>query len=131
MDEFSAIFTKYIIPHWPFYAAVVIFYSVGEVMKKTVTKEMAKAKKWAWYFRSTLALHPIVGGVFLGLVPGMPASAGFDATTAGKCLYFAVAGALCSVIVNTVKQWAKNKGLKLGEEEKPPESALPSQPPPE
>lgn len=129
MEELSALFLK-AKPHWPFLAACVIFYAIGEVMKKTVTKEMAKKKKWAWYFRRTLPLHPMLGGIVVGLIPGMPASAGVE-TIAGKCLYFALAGATCSWVVNTAKQWAKGKGLPVGEEEKPPESALPSQPPPE
>jgi len=108
----------------------VIFYSIGEVMKKTITKEMATKNKRAWFFRRTLPLHPVLAGIVVGMLPGMPASPEV-VTIAEKCLYFALAGATCSWVVNSAKHWARDRGLPVGEEEKSPDSAFPSQPPPE
>ena len=68
--------------------------------------------EFLWWMRKTLPLHPVVYGVILGIIPGMPASPGVE-SIAAKCLYFAGAGILSTWIFSLAKQLLKKRGIEL------------------
>ena len=99
--------------HWPFFAAAFIFWSIGNVMKRVISKTLAARSKVAWLFRATMPIHPVILGAALGaLVPSLPASDGV-ATAGGKALYFAAAGVSCNWIFNWVRHWAAMKNIRI------------------
>jgi len=119
-----------LLPHWPFVAAMMIFMVVGEVATKNVfTKDAHKTNKPVWLFwwgRKTLALHPILAGMFLGLVWRNP-EAGVD-TLVESMAYFALAGT-CSVwAYEFLKGVAKKEGIDL--DLPGVDSSIPPPPPP-
>lgn len=107
--------------HWPFLAASLIFAVIVQMLKGTCyTKaNILKYKQsipWVgellWWMRKTLPMHPVVYGVILGLIPGIPASPGVE-TVAAKCLYFALAGICSTWIFGILKSIAKKRGIEL------------------
>lgn len=98
--------------HWPFVAAALIFGLFGATMKRVVSKELAAKSRAAWVFRATMPLHPIVAGIGLGLIPGMPVSPGVD-TAAARALYFAFAGVSSTWVYEALRHWARSRGIKI------------------
>lgn len=114
MEITSEVFNALIV-HWPFVAALVIFMLVGQVVKTNIfTKTAHQTKKPAWLFwwgRKTLTLHPILGGMLLGLVWRNP-EPGID--TLVECMgYFALSGALSVWAYEFLKGLAKKQGIDL------------------
>jgi len=115
MGEIAEFVNTNVLPHWPFVAAMTIFMVVGQVMSKNVfTRDAHKTNKPVWLFwwgRKTLALHPILAGMILGLiwrdpeegVKGLAASMG----------YFAMAGTFSVWAYETLKGLAKKEGIDL------------------
>jgi len=101
-----------ILPHWPFFAAAIIFGVVGKIVKRLVPASNAG---WKFWFRRSLPAHPILAGLGLGLIPGMPISPGVE-NTAGHMAYFALAGALSTNVYDFIRHWIKSRGIKLSDE---------------
>ena len=110
--------------HWPFVAAMLIFATVGQVLKGTVWTER-NFLKWRvdkpnailwrvfWWGRKTMPLHPVAVGALCGrFVPGLPASPGVEGATA-LMLYFAFAGIGSTWAFAFVKAAAKKRGIDL------------------
>ena len=64
-------------PWWPFVAKVLVLWFLGQFFKKRVwTKARAKVNQFHAVMRSTMMLHPFVGGIAWGaMYPMLPASA--------------------------------------------------------
>jgi hypothetical protein len=97
MDPTIDFFKEWVIPHWPWFAAAVIFGYMGVAFKKVITPEVAERSKLAWWFRATLPLHPVVAGLVVGALDVFPTSLG-AAGRAGGALYYGVAGAASSYV---------------------------------
>lgn len=96
--------------HWSFGAAAVIFYAIGETMKLgPLGAERAREVEFVRLIRRwfPLPLHPIVAGVVLGLIPGIPLSVEREGLSAP--LYYAAAGAVSVVYRNILREWQKFK----------------------
>lgn len=104
------ILETYVLPHWAFFGAAIIFAVFGQITKKFIfTHERAAKSKAMRWGRRTLALHPVASGALLGLVPGISG----DMTTAESCLYFATAGVLSTWIYSALKGFAKSRGVEV------------------
>jgi len=121
-----------VLAHWPFVMATLILAIVGQVAKTTIfSTDLLKRTHGSrmgellWVGRKTLPLHPVVAGMALGFVPGMPVSPGV-LTLAAKVLYFAGAGMASTWAFAILKGVAKEKGYDLNI---PTESVAPSAPP--
>ena len=123
----------YVIPHWPFIFACLIFAMGGQVAKATVfTKANVLKYKQSgpalvgeliWWGRKTLPMLPVVLGFMLGSMPGMPVSSVMvDPTQAAVQLYYAGAGIVSTWAFAILKSVAKKKGIEL---DFPRESAVP------
>jgi hypothetical protein len=111
--------------HWPFIAAALIFWALGNASKRLVTKKMAAKYKLAWIYRATMPGHPVAAGALLGyFVTSLPVSAGVT-TPGGRALYFALAGVFCAWVFDWLKHYAASRGVTL----KPPEPSMPPEPP--
>jgi len=121
--------------HWPFLAAMLFFAVLTQVLKGTVfTQENVvkyKTKKHVlgeliWWGRKSLPLHPVIFGMGLGFIPGVPVSAGVE-TIAAKVFYFAFAGLVSTWAFAVVKSLAKKRGIDLeAVEDTPTSPSLPS-----
>lgn len=99
--------------HWPFIAAFGLFYTVGRIMKNgPLSSERALEVPWVRSVRRwfPLPLHPIMFGVLLGLVPGVPVSLDADKARFGASLYFGAAGVLSIVWHDLYREWSRHKG---------------------
>lgn len=106
----------YSLRHWPFFAAAVVFMSIGEVLKRSVwTKERARARgslRWLWYTgRVTLPIHPVCAGFFVGLIWDEPER---YVSGPAACFYFAAAGALSVWLYQIIKSVLRRRGLSVG-----------------
>lgn len=102
-----------LLEHWPFILTALVFGGVGQAVKQTLwTKANAKKHTICWWGRKTMPAHPVVLGVLLGLVPGMPASPGVE-TTAAVALYYAGAGMFSTWGFALLKGFAKKRGYDL------------------
>ena len=115
MDGIAEFINTNLLPHWPFVAAMVVFMIIGRVATKSVFTKDAHKKRlpvWFWWWgRKTLPLHPIVAGMFLGLLWGNP-EAGVDTTA--ECMgYFALAGGISVWAYEFLKGIAKKEGIDL------------------
>lgn len=120
-----------LLPHWPALAWMAIAGITGRVMNKTVfTKAQATAKRDApwkahfwWWGRNTLALHPLVAGLILGVFWRNPEGAETPWPTIASSMYFGAAGMLSTSAYEIVKGLLKKKGIDLdgGESVMPPE----------
>lgn len=108
MDEETQGLIEFAIANWTFIAAMLVFASIGMGMKRLVP---AHPKGWRRWFRATMPVHPVIAGALLGLVPTVPA--GIEASTAGRCLYFAMAGVFSTWAYSVVKQLLAKKGIVL------------------
>lgn len=117
--------------HWAFFAAALIFSVVGQVMKGAVfTKERIArhyvSKPWLnkllWWGRKTLPLHPVIAGVAIANVPGMPVPA-MITSGAGAMLYFGLAGIFSTWAFDILQGVLKKQGIELS-------SVMDSRPPP-
>lgn len=109
----------FIVPHWGFLVVSAVFAIVGQVTKGTiwtrdnVIKHQGSWKHHVlWWGRKTMPLHPVIGGLALGLLPGMPLPEAIDTTTQ-SVLYYVGAGVSSTWIFSVVKQMAKKKGIDL------------------
>lgn len=108
----------FLLSHWPFIAFAVICVGLAQaekglfLTKKRIEGGNKLTASWLWWARKTLPLHPAIWGVIVGLVPGMPASE-MVTTVAGKCLYFAGAGAASTWLFAIAKGIAKQRGFNL------------------
>lgn len=110
-----------VVVHWPFVAAALIFASIGQFMKATVftTDNILKYKAlrpWfgelLWWGCKSLPLHPVLAGVALSFVPGIPAPEMLK-TQAATTLYFAAAGLASTWAFAVVKGLAKKNDFDL------------------
>jgi hypothetical protein len=115
MESVMEIVNNYVLPQWPFFAAMLVFMIIGEVMTRNVFTRTAHHHHkpvWFWWWgRKTLALHPIITGMLLGCFWRNPVD-GVD-TLVEACAYFAMAGALSVWAYETIKGIAKNQGVEL------------------
>lgn len=125
----------FIVPHWGFLVVSACMAIMGQVSKGTIwTKENITkykvSKPWLgeilWWGRKTMPLHPVLAGMILGLLPGMPLPETVQPGTQAV-LYYIGAGVSSTWIFSVVKQMAKKKGIDL---ELPGQSVVPSPPPP-
>lgn len=117
-----------LLPHWPILVAALIFAALGQLAKGAVfTPEAIKAASrrgkltplghLLWWGRKTLPLHPVLAGLALGMVPGMPLSPGVPATAAAACLYYAGAGILSTYGFSLLKGLLKRHDLDLEQDQ--------------
>jgi hypothetical protein len=104
--------------HWPFVVAALIFAAFGQTAKRTVfTWEQIGDgrgwRSWLWWGRKTMPLHPVLCGVLLGLVPGIPTSPSVPTSTAASCLYYAGAGVVSTWIFDLLRGLLKSRGVEL------------------
>lgn len=93
---------------WPFLLMIAIFWVVGEQVKKNSPGPTA-SRFWNIYYR-TLTLHPIIGGVILGLIPGMPLPVAVAQIGAlAGSLFYGGAGAVSVISYDVFKTWIKHK----------------------
>jgi len=121
--------------HWPFVAAMLIFATIGQVLKGTVwternflrwRTETPNAVLWRffWWGRKTMPLHPVAVGALVGVLWSLPVADKVD-TRAAAVLYFAFAGIMSTWAFAIAKGWAKKKGIDLklpGTSKPPPDS---------
>lgn len=94
---------RYVLPHWPFVSVSIVLYVVGRILKKKVyTHERARNHAAFRWLRATMALHPMIAGFFLGLIPDVPVSPGVHGTLAAS-IYYMLAGACASVVYDTIR----------------------------
>jgi hypothetical protein len=115
MDEIATFLNTNVLPHWPFFAALVLFMISGQVVTTNIfTKTAHRERKpvWFWWWgRKTLALHPMVLGILLGIVWRKP-EVGVD--TLPECMaYFATAGGLSVWGYEFLRGLAKKQGIDL------------------
>jgi len=104
----------FLILHWPFIAFGLIAGLLTKLGKATVfSAERARAHRGWWWGRKWLPAIPVGLGALVGLIPGMPASAGVE-TVAAKCLYFACSGVLCVYLYTLIQRRMKER-TELGE----------------
>lgn len=115
MDSIATSISTYILPHWPFVAATMIFMITGQVVKTSVfTKDAYRTRKPVWFFwwgRKTLALHPILGGMLLGFIWRNPEAA--VTSLPGSMCYFAMAGCFSVWAYELIKGIAKREGFDI------------------
>jgi hypothetical protein len=115
MDGIAEFVNTNLLPHWPFVSGMMIFMIIGRVMSKNIFfKDAHKTNKPVWLFwwgRKTLALHPIVAGLMLGMIWRDP-EAGVKGLAASMG-YFAMAGAFSVWAYETLKGIAKKEGIDL------------------
>lgn len=104
-----------ILPHWPFFTAMVIFTITGQVAKEAVFPKrgwLTRKPVWLFYWgRKTLPLHPILLGAGLGLVWRNPDP--LTTNLPASMAYFAFAGALSVWCFEVVKALLKKEGIDL------------------
>jgi hypothetical protein len=115
MDETLTFINSYVLPHWPFFSALLFFMIIGQVLVKNVfTKEASLSNKplWFWWWgRKTLPLHPIILGLLLGLMWTNPEPGIVNGV---PCMaYFATAGGLSVWVYEFIKGIAKKKGINI------------------
>ena len=106
-------FTEHMLVHWPWLVGCLGFYVIGKFMSAQVwTKKRAftkgKMRQFFHLIRRTMAAHPIITGLILGGVPGMPVSPGVEGL-ASAVLYWGSAGLCSSFAVHMAAQWVKKK----------------------
>lgn len=89
-------------PYWGWLTVVAILAAVGEVLKRVVTDARAKRSAAAYWYRATLALHPVLAGAVLGALPGMPLPDGVSGLVQ-SVLYYAGAGMASAWAYDVVK----------------------------
>lgn len=103
-----------LLPHWPFPAAIAVFYVIVKAMKAgPLSAKRAQEVRWVRWVRRwfPLPLHPIVAGAGLGFVPGVPVSPGVELWELGPAIYFGGAGAIAVLWRNIWREWCKYKGV--------------------
>lgn len=103
IDKLLAILTS----HWPFLAVALILGILGEVMKGLILgsdNKKVSESLFAYFYKKTLALHPIFAGALMGAVlsatiPDVVMTGGLVSSV----LYFAVSGALSNTIYSLLK----------------------------
>jgi hypothetical protein len=101
-----------VLEHWSFAAAFVVFYAVGQTLKKgPLSASRASEVSFVRFVRRwlPLPLHPILAGVLLGFVPGLPVSVDTQGEHLAPSLYYGAAGALSVVWRNVFREWQKFK----------------------
>ena len=115
METAIEFLNDWIIPHWPFISWCVIAMVVGQVMVKNIfTKKHAETlrPKWLWYWaRKTLPLHPVLGGLVIGIFWRDPEPAVMGVVPA--MAYFGVAGALSLWLFEFFSRVAAKRGVTL------------------
>lgn len=101
--------------HLPFVSAFGVFYVFGKTMKSgPLSAERALQVPWVRVMRRWLPLpmHPILAGIALGFIPGIPVSSGVTEMFGryGASFYFCGAGVLSVVWHDVYKEWTKHKG---------------------
>lgn len=115
MDSAVSFINTNLLPHWPFFAAMIILMITGQVVKTNIfTKDAYKTKKplWLYYWgRKTLALHPILAGMILGTIWKNPEA---GVKTVPACMgYFAMAGAFSVWAYELLKGLAHKEGIDI------------------
>jgi hypothetical protein len=115
MEEITTFVNTQLLPHWPFFAVMVIFMVIMQVVKSNVfTKKAHETHKpvWLWWWgRKTLALHPLALGALLGLVWRNP-EPGIE--TLPACMaYFSLSGALSIAAYEVIKGLLAKKGINI------------------
>jgi hypothetical protein len=100
---------------WPFLLMIVIFWVVGEQVKKNAPGPNV-SKFWNIYHR-TLTLHPIISGVLLGLIPGIPLPVAVAAIgDLAGALFYGGSGAMSVISYDIFKTWIKHKIKSIDKE---------------
>ena len=106
-----------LLPHWPLIAASGAFYVFNQTMKKgPLSPARAKEIAWVRFIRRwfPLPLHPLVLGVAVGCIPGIPVSPGVEAWAFGPELYYLGAGTLAVLARDIFREWQKYRGVSSG-----------------
>lgn len=111
MESTVAFFNEWILPHWPFFAAAIIFGYLGVAMKRVLKPEVVERSQVAWWLRATLPLHPVFTGIVVGAFNVLPTSAGVEGH-AGSALYFGFAGAVSTWVYNAFKHFMEKRTSK-------------------
>jgi len=124
MDEITSL----VFDHWPFWAAVGVFWVIGHFVEKSVfTKARAYEKgrfQWFWWWgRESLELHPIIAGVLLGQGWTDPEGRGWSGHWEASA-YFASAGVVSLfgwlIVTKILERMGLKTDLKLPGESDPP-----------
>ena len=105
-------------PHWPGLSWFATAMLVGQVMSKRVfTRQQAAIKRpqqWIWWWgRKTLALHPVVAGVMVGLIWRNPEGVTPAWPWIANCMYFGFFGGFSTWAYEVFKGLAKKQGIDL------------------
>lgn len=122
-------FRDFFIEHWPAFAWAVCGMIIGQVMKTSVfTREQAykvrKLQPFWWWMRKTLPLHPMIAGLFVGLLWVDPEGRGWSYAPSMGYFFFAGGGSV--VIYQVLKGLFKSKKIPFDPDaigvvsEKPP-----------
>jgi len=115
VDSLSDFINSDVLPHWPFFSALIFFMVTGQVMVKSVFTKNAHLENkpvWFWWWgRKTLPLHPIVLGILLGIIWKEPEPD--IVRLIPRMGYFATAGGLSVWGYELLKGIAKKKGINL------------------
>jgi hypothetical protein len=101
-----------VMENWGFVAAWGAFYAIGVVMKRSVlSPERAKRLRWVRTVRRwfPLPLHPIVAGIALGRVQGVPLPEWAAAFELGGAFYYGGAGLFSIVWHDIYREWRKHE----------------------
>lgn len=101
--------------HWSFIAVALGLAVLGEVIKRLVIPKgnPPVLPGWRGVYRVTMPLHPMLGGIIIGCIPGMPCPE-YIHTLTGKALYFMAAGMSSGWGFAAVKHIAKERaGIEL------------------
>jgi hypothetical protein len=107
LEQIVAIVGKIFKEHWSFIAVAILLGAIGEVIKGIVlgkNNTKTHSSKFHFWFKETIAMHPIAAGAALGLVLGSLVPESIDSgNLIGSVLYFAVSGTLSTSIYDAVK----------------------------
>jgi hypothetical protein len=107
--------TEYVIPHWPLWTIALSLAIVGQVLKGSLfSRKFAEKYVIFWWGRKTMPMHPILVGMLVGFVPGIPVGPGIESGSS-RVLYFMAAGLLSTWGFDFLKSIAVKKGVKLRE----------------
>lgn len=113
MESIGEVINQYILPHWPLLTVTLALAIFGQVLKGSVfSVDMCKRSRFCWWGRKTLPAHPVLIGLLIGFIPGMPVSPGVEGR-ASRVLYFMAAGVLSTWAFMLLKQFAKKRGIEL------------------
>lgn len=103
-------------PYWGWLSTVVILALIGETLKRHVfTADLIEVSRIARWWRRTMPIHPVVGGMLIGLVPGVPLPDDVSGTVQAV-LYYGAAGAFSVWAYDVARTAEKYARLEVSDE---------------